>query len=153
MSNYAIQSQQFAVIGGKTDTLSTTTVHFSISIKTLGATGSKKVLISKDDSVRVDITPLNNNQSPPRKTYVLSKVIGKLKPTTVPLYDTVDALIGDIGNYFTADSIKFDSISITLKILSTGSFPTDLTMKVIGLDNKGIPRATLTAQEVKAGEG
>ncbi len=42
MSNYAIQSQQFAVIGGKTDTLSTTTVHFSISIKTLGATGTRK---------------------------------------------------------------------------------------------------------------
>jgi hypothetical protein len=153
MSDYAIQSQHDTVIGGRADTLSTTNVHFSINIKTLGATGGNKVLISKDDSVRVDVTPLNNNQSPPRKTYVLSKVIGKLKPTTVPLYDTVDASIGDIGKLFTADSVKFDSISITLKILSKGLFPTDLSMKVIGLDNNGNPRATLTAQEVTPGGG
>ena len=110
-------------------------------------------MISKDDSVRVDITPLNNNQSPPRKTYVLSKVIGKLKPTIVPINETVDASIGDIGNKFTADSIKFDSVSITLNILSTGLFPTDLTMKVIGLDNNGNPHGSLTAQEVKPGGG
>ena len=152
MSSYAIQSQQFTVVGGKTDTLSTPNVHFSISIKTLGVTQGR-VLISKDDSVRVDVTPLNNNQSPPRKTYVLSKVIGKLKPTIVPINTTVDASIGDIGSKFTADSIKFDSVSITLNILSTGLFPTDLTMKVIGLDNNGNPHGSLVAQDVKPGGG
>ena len=152
MSNYAIQSQQIALVGGKTDTLSTPNVHFSISIKALKPTQGK-VLITKDDSVRVDITPLNNNQSPPRKTYVLSKVIGKLKPTTVPINETVDAWIGDIGSKFSADSIKFDSVSITLNILSTGLFPTDLTMKVIGLDDKGNQHGSLTAQEVKPGGG
>ncbi|MGA7161416.1 MAG: hypothetical protein WBZ48_10465 [Bacteroidota bacterium] len=152
MSNYAIQSQQFAVVGGKTDTLSTPNVHFSISIKTLAAT-KKKVVISKDDSVRVDVTPLNNNQSPPRKTYVLSKVIGKLKPTVVSINQTVDASIGDVGNKFTADNIKFDSVSITLNILSTGLFPTDLLMKVVGLDSVGNPRATLVAQDLKPGGG
>ncbi len=154
MSDYAIQSQHDTVIGGRADTLSTTNVHFSINIKTLGATGGNKVLISKDDSVRVDVTPLNNNQSPPRKTYVLSKVVGKLKPTVVPINETVDASIGDIGKYFTADSVKFDSVSITLKILSKGSFPTDLSMKVTGLDNNGNPgSATLTAQEIAPGGG
>ncbi len=153
MSDYAIQSQQISLVGGKLDTLSTPNVHFSISIKTLGATGNNKVLISKDDSVRVDILPLNNNQSPPRKTYVLSKVIGKLKPTTVAINQTVDAAIGDIGNEFSADSIKFDSVSITLNILSTGLFPTDLTMKVIGLDKNGNQRASLVAQDVKPGGG
>jgi hypothetical protein len=152
MSNYAIQSQQIVLIAGKADTLSTPNVHFSVSIKALKPTQGK-VLISKDDSVRVDITPLNNNQSPPRKTYVLSKVIGKLKPTIVPINETVDASIGDIGNEFSADSIKFDSVSITLNILSTGSFPTDLIMKVVGLDNKGNQHGTLTAQEIKPGGG
>ena len=150
MSNYAIQSKNITVVGGRADTLSTPNVHFSVNIKTLGAT-QNKVAISKDDSVRVDITPLNNNQG--RKTYILSKVVGKVKPTIVPINETVDASMGDIGNKFTADSIKFDSISITLKILSTGSFPTDLIMKVTGLDNNGVARASLTAQEVKPGGG
>ena len=153
MSSYAIQSQQISLVGGRIDTLSTPNVHFSISIKTLGATGNNKVLISKDDSVRVDITPLNNNQSPPRKTYVLNKVVGKLKPTVVPINETVNSSIGDIGNEFSADSIKFDSVSITLNILSTGLFPTDLTMKILGLDKNGNQRASLTAQEQKAGGG
>ncbi|HTR81029.1 MAG TPA: hypothetical protein VMM58_05305 [Bacteroidota bacterium] len=146
MKNYAIQSQLDTIIGGRPDTLSDANVHFKISIKTLGVTNGK-VVISKDDSVRVDITPLLNNQSPPRKTYVLTKVIGKVRPTPVPINETVDAAIGDIGNKFTADSIKFDSVSITLKILSTGSFPTDLSMKIYGVDKKGAIGDSLTARE------
>ena len=142
MKNYAIQSQHDTIIGGRLDTLSVPNVNFAINIKTLGVTQGR-VVISKDDSVRVDVTPLNNTQSPPRKTYILSKVIGKVKPTYVPINETVDAAIGDIGNKFSADSIKFDSVSITLKILSTGAFPTDLIMKVIGLDNKGARRDSL----------
>jgi hypothetical protein len=63
----------------------------------------------------------------------------------------VDAALGDIGNKFSADSIKFDSVSITLKILSTGSFPTDLAMKIIGLDKNGVRRDSLIAREVRGG--
>ena len=152
MKNYAIQSQKDTVIGGRLDTLSVPNVHFAINIKTLGQTVGR-VLISKNDSVRVDITPLLNTQSPPRKTYVLSKVIGKVKPTPVPINETVDAAIGDVGNKFTADSIKFDSVSITLKIFSTGSFPTDLTMRIVGLDNNGFRRDSLKAQDPVPGGG
>ena len=152
MPSYAIQSQDIETIGGHVDTLSVPNVHFSLRIRTLAATQSR-VVISKDDSVVVQIQPQNNHQSPPRKTYVLSKVIGKVKPTIVPINEIVNSSIGDIGNEFTADSIKFDSVSITLNILSTGLFPTDLTMKILGLDNNGTQRASLTAQEPKAGGG
>ena len=97
------------------------------------------------------IAPQNNLEG--RKTYILSKVVGKIKPTSVPLNEKVDASIGDIGDKFTADSIKFDSISITLKILSTGSFPTDLNMKIIGVDENGVARDSLTAYDQKPGGG
>jgi hypothetical protein len=152
MKDYAIQSQNIVNSGGKTDTLSVPNVHFSLKIKTLAATQSR-VVISKDDSVQVSIDPQNNTQTPPRKTYVLSKVIGKVKPTPVPINETVDAAIGDLGNKFRADSIKFDSVSITLKVLSTGSFPTDLTMRIIGLDKNGVRRDSMKAQDLKPGGG
>lgn len=150
MVDYAIQSQKDTIIGGKKDTLAVPNVHFSINIKTLAATQGR-VVISKDDSVRVDISPQFNNQQPPAKTYVLEKVVGKVKPTPVPINQTVDAAVGELGNKFTADSIKFDSVSITLKILSTGSFPTDLAMKIVGLDKNGVRRDSLIAREVRGG--
>jgi len=152
MPDYALQSQDIVTVGGKLDTLSVPNVHFSLRIKTLAATQSR-VVISKDDSVQVLIQPQNNHQTPPRKTYILSKVTGKVKPTVVPINQTVNSAIGDIGSKFSAESIKFDSVSITLNILSTGSFPTDLTMKVIGLDNHGNQRASLTAEDPKPGGG
>ena len=148
MKNYAIQSQDTTLINGKLDTLSVPNVHFSLKIKTLAATASR-VVITKDDSVQVAITPQNNSSG--NKTYVLNKVVGKVKPTFVPINTTVDAAIGDIGNQFTADSIKFDSVSITLKILSTGSFPTDLKMRIIGVDKNGVRRDSLIARELKGG--
>ena len=150
MKDYAIQSQLDTVIGGRTDTLSVPNVHFSISIKTLGAT-NQKVIIAKTDSVRVDVTPQINLLG--RPTYVLSIVTGKVKPTPVKLDQSLDAAIGDIGNKFTADSIKFDSVSITLKILSTGSFPTDLTMRIVGLDKTGRRVDSLTARDQLPGGG
>ncbi|HTY12362.1 MAG TPA: hypothetical protein VMF88_14970 [Bacteroidota bacterium] len=152
MANYAIQSQSFQTINGRLDTLSVANMHFSLRIRTLAATQGR-VVIRKTDSVQVQITPQNNNQVPPRPTYIISKVIGKVKPTVVAINTTVPSLIGDISNKFTADSIKFDSVSITLNILSTGLFPTDLTMKVIGIDNNGNQRATLTAMDPKQGGG
>ena len=150
MVDYAIQSQKDTIIGGKKDTLAVPNVHFSINIKTLAATQGR-VVISKDDSVRVEINPQFNNQQPPAKAYVLEKVVGKVKPTPVPINQTVDAAVGELGNKFTADSIKFDSVSITLKILSTGSFPTDLAMKIVGLDKNGVRRDSLIAREVRGG--
>lgn len=147
MKDYAIQSQDTIHTGGKIDTLSVPNVHFSLKIKTLAATASR-VVITKDDSVQVAIVPGTNNQG--KKTYVLDKVIGKVKPTPVPISQTVDAALGDVGNKFSADSIKFDSVSITLKILSTGSFPTDLAMKIIGLDKNGVRRDSLIAREVRS---
>ncbi len=147
MKDYAIQSQDTIHTGAKIDTLSVPNVHFSLKIKTLAATASR-VVISKDDSVQVAIVPGTNNLG--RKTYILDKVIGKVKPTPVPINQTVDAALGDIGNKFSADSIKFDSVSITLKILSTGSFPTDLAMKIVGLDKNGVRRDSLIAREVRS---
>jgi len=147
MPDYAFQSQHDTVIGSRIDTLSVLNGHISLAIRTLAATQSK-VVISETDSVVVDVLPQNNHQTPPRKTYVLEKVVGKVKPTPVPINETVDAGIGNIGNQFTADAINFDSVSIKLKILSTGSFPTDLTMKISGLDKNGVVHgAPLTAQE------
>lgn len=148
MKDYAIQSQDIINVGGKIDTLSVPNVHFSLKIKTLAATASR-VVITKDDSVQVAIVPGANNQG--NKTYVLDKVIGKVKPTPVPINQNVDATVGDIGSKFTADSIRFDSVSITLKILSTGSFPTDLAMKIVGLDKNGMRRDSLIAREVRGG--
>ena len=110
-----------------------------------------KVVISKDDSVRVDITPMNNNQSPSRKTYVLSKVIGKPKPTIYPFSESQSVASLDVINNFSADSIKFDSVSITVNISSSASMPTDLIMKIIGVDKNGVNRDSLTAQESKGG--
>lgn len=146
MKDYAIQSQDTTTIGGKLDTLSVPNVHFSLKIKTLAAT-TGRVTITKDDSVQVSIDPQENSQK--NKTYVLEKVVGKVKPTPVPINKSVDASVGDIGTKFTADSIKFDSVSITLKILSTGSFPTDLAMKVVGVDKNGLRRDSLTARELR----
>ena len=154
MVDYAIQSQKDTTIGGKKDTLAVPNVHFSINIKTLAATQGR-VVISKDDSVRVEINPQFNHQQPPAKTYVLEKVIGKVKPTPVPINTTVPAALGDVGNKFTADSIKFDSVSITLKIkmgtLGSGSFPTDLAMQIVGLDKDGVRRDSLIAREIRNG--
>ncbi len=148
MKDYAIQSQDTIHVGGKIDTLSAPNVHFSLKIKTLAATASR-VVITRDDSVQVAIVPGTNSQG--KKTYVLDKVVGKVKPTSVPINQTVDAAVGDLGNKFLADGIKFDSVSITLKILSTGSFPTDLAMKIIGLDKNGVRRDSLIAREVRGG--
>jgi hypothetical protein len=143
LKNYILQSQN--IVGG--DTIAVPNVHFSVRIKALAVT-SGKVLIKKDDSVQVVIQPQPNAQG--NRTYVLEKVVGKVTPTPVTLYDTVGAAIGDIGNKFTADSINFDKVSITLKILSTGSFPTDLTMKIIGLDKNLVSHGSLIAREVRS---
>jgi hypothetical protein len=152
MTDYAIQSQDTIHTGAKIDTLSVPNVHFSLKIKTLAATANR-VVISKDDSVQVAIVPGTNNRG--NKTYILDKVIGKVKPTAVPISHTVPSKVGDIDNKFTADSIKFDSVSITLKILmgtqGSGSFPTDLAMKIIGLDKNGVRRDSLIAREVRGG--
>ena len=143
---YAIQSQD--IIGN--DTLSVQNINYSLSIRALKSTVGK-VLVTENDFVTVNIDPLDNGQLPSRKTYILKKVVGKVKPTPVPINQTVDAAIGDIGNKFTADSIKFDSVSITLKILSAGSFPTDLAMTIVGLDKNGVRRDSLIAREVRNG--
>ncbi len=141
LKNYILQSQN--IVGG--DTLAVPNVHFSVKIKTLAVT-SGKVLIKKDDSVQVVIQPQLNTQG--KRTYVLEKVVGKVKPTPVLINQKVPAALGDVGNKFSADSIKFDSVSITLNILMKGSFPTDLTMKIIGLDMNGVRRDSLIAREV-----
>jgi hypothetical protein len=144
LKDYAIQSQD--IVGR--DTLSVRDVNYSLSIKALKSTVGK-VLITDSDYVTVEIIPEKNSSG--NLTYVLSKVEGKVKPTPVPIDETVPAAIGDIGTKFAADSIKFDSVSITLKILSTGSFPTDLKMRIIGLDKNLVRRDSMDAKEVKGG--
>ena len=146
LTKYAIQSQD---IHGS-DTLSVRDINYSLSIRALKSTVGK-VVVTDSDFVTVDIIPEDNHQVPKKKNYVLKKVIGKVTPTFVPINTSFDAATGDIGNKFTADSIKFDSVSITLKIFSSGSFPTDLKMKIIGLDNNGVPRDSLIARELKGG--
>ena len=146
LAGYQIQSQD---IKGN-DTLSVRDIHYSLSITALKSTVGK-VLITENDFVTVDITPMDNLQGAHKTTYVLRKVIGKVTPTFVPINTSFDAATGDIGNKFTADSINFDSVSIALNIFSSGSFPTDLKMKIIGLDNKGKRQDSLIARELKGG--
>ncbi len=135
MQDYVLQSQHIDTIGAEIDTLSTKVVHFSLSIKTLVRTTDKRV-ISKDDSVVAGIYPdkdLQGNTIP----YTISNVRGKVKPTPETIHFEMPASIGDLGDKFRADSISFDSVTITVNILSTGLFPTDLNMTIIALDKDG----------------
>jgi hypothetical protein len=131
MKDYILQSQHIDTLG--IDTLSTKVIHFSLSIKTLVRTNNKRV-ISKDDSVVAAIIP---NQADNGGKYTLSYVRGKVKPTPEKIHFDVPVTIGDIGNKFTSDSVTFDSVTITVNILSTGLFPTDVNMTIYALDKNG----------------
>ncbi len=133
MKDYILQSQHIDTLGAEIDTLSTKVIHFSLSIRTLVRTNDRRV-ISKDDSVVAAIIP---NQADNGGKYTLSYVRGKVKPTPEKIHFDVPVTIGDIGNKFTSDSITFDSVTITINILSTGLFPTDVNMTIYALDNNG----------------
>ncbi|MDD8017912.1 MAG: hypothetical protein PHP42_06035 [Bacteroidota bacterium] len=98
-------------------------VHFSLNIKTLVRSLTKKV-IRKTDSVLVRIIP--DQIAGVVQPYVLDNLTGKIPPTIVPVNENVEANLGSSTNNFSAASVKFDSAQITLKIFTKSLFPTDL---------------------------
>ncbi len=128
MKDYKLEARR---ANGGTDTL-TSGIHFSLNIKTLVQSSTKKV-IKKTDSVLVEIRP--EQIAGVNQPYVIDKVNGKIPPTDVNINQSVSAGIGSSTDKFSADSIKFDGAQIILKIFTKSLFPTDLKFDVIGISD------------------
>lgn len=121
------------------DTL-TNGLHFSLDIKTLVRTETKKI-IKKTDSIIVEIKPKEVNGEP--LPYTLDYVRGKIPPNQVKIEEEVPAGIGSSTDKFNADSLKLEGAQIILKIFTNSLFPTDLKFTVQGVLN-GIPGDALS---------
>ncbi len=109
------------------DTVVTQFLHFSLEIKTLKAT-SGYVTINKTDYVVADVQPVG--------AFVLTEVQGKIPPSTLNVDQKFDVGIGDIGNTLTLKGIK-SAINLSIKVLSTGLFPTDVNLYVVPVNKSG----------------
>jgi hypothetical protein len=121
------------------DTL-TNGLHFSLDIKTLVKTDTKKI-IKKTDSIIVQIVPKEVGGTP--LPYTIDYVRGKIPPTPVAITEEVPAGIGSSTDKFNADSVKLEGAQIILKIFTNSLFPTDLKFTVQGILN-GIPGNALS---------
>ncbi len=119
ISDYVIQSQE--KFGN--DTLPVDNISFYSNFKTI-IKNNEKILISEEDSLTVEIIPVEF-------PYVLDNIVGKLKPTIFDLSDTVDVNLGKLGEKITVDSITFENISTVIKMYSPSSFPADVQFTIV----------------------
>jgi hypothetical protein len=110
------------------DTVSTLDLHFSLEIKTLKAS-SGYVTVNKTDQVIAEVSPSGS--------FVLQEVQGKIPPQALRIDQSFDVGIGDIGNNLTLKGIK-SAINLSVKVLTTGLFPTDVNLHVVPVNKNGL---------------
>ncbi|MBP6671744.1 MAG: hypothetical protein KA247_01280, partial [Bacteroidetes bacterium] len=123
MKDVSFVSREFSGI----DTVSTLFLHFSLEIKTLKAS-TGYVTVNKTDQVIAEVTPIGS--------FVLQEVQGKVPPQTLNVNQSFDVGIGDIGNNLTLKGIK-SAINLSVNVLSTGLFPTDIDLNVVPVNKIG----------------
>jgi hypothetical protein len=128
LSNYTFVSKN---ISGS-DTMSTDGVHYTMTVRSVSAADSKRV-IAAGDSISVAIVPkmIANTIQP----LTVSKFEGVIKPTIVTINETVKTDFGIVADKFSADSIKFDNATIVLKLFTKTTYPADITLRVTAWHN------------------
>jgi hypothetical protein len=99
-----------------------------LEIKTLKAS-SGYVTVNKTDQVIAEVSPSGS--------FVLQEVQGKIPPQALRIDQSFDVGIGDIGNNLTLKGIK-SAINLSVKVLTTGLFPTDVNLHVVPVNKNGL---------------
>ncbi|MHB1050544.1 MAG: hypothetical protein ACYC09_10725 [Bacteroidota bacterium] len=113
------------------DTVATKFLHFSLEIKTVQADAGY-ALINNTDNVIADVQPTGS--------FVLSEVQGKIPPQNIDINQVFDAGIGDIGNNLSLTGFR-SAINLSLNVLSTGLFPSDVDLDIIPVNKVGFEGA------------
>ncbi len=109
------------------DTTVTKELHFSLEIKTLKAS-TGYVTVNKTDQVIAEVAPVGQ--------FVLQEVQGQIPPESLIVNQSFDVGIGDIGDNLTLKAIN-SAINLSISVLSTGLFPTDVNLHVVPVNKSG----------------